>query len=87
MLFMLAVFSGARQGELLGLKWGDVNWEDQQIHIQRTFNNEPVFRTKTRDSNRKIDIGPTVFKDQEDGSWPVAGMTWILSSQMVREGR
>ena len=26
-LFMLAVFSGARQGELLGLKWSDVDWE------------------------------------------------------------
>ncbi len=39
-LFMLAIFSGARQGELLGLKWSDVDWENNQIHIQRTFNNE-----------------------------------------------
>jgi integrase len=39
MLFMLAVMSGARQGELLGLKWSDVDWQNRQIHIQRTFNN------------------------------------------------
>ena len=27
MLFMLAIFTGARQGELLGLKWTDMNWK------------------------------------------------------------
>jgi integrase len=37
-LFMLAVMSGARQGELLGLKWSDVDYQNNQIHIQRTFN-------------------------------------------------
>ena len=36
-LFSLAIFSGARQGELLGLKWSDIQWQDSQIHIQRGF--------------------------------------------------
>jgi integrase len=61
-LFMLAVFSGARQGELLGLKWSDVDWENSQIHIQRTFNNGRLFTPKTHSSKRKIDLGPTVIK-------------------------
>jgi integrase len=39
-LFMLAITSGARQGELLGLKWSDLDWENSQIHIHRTFNND-----------------------------------------------
>ena len=38
MLFTMAIMTGARQGELLGLKWNDVNWTDNQIHIQRTYN-------------------------------------------------
>jgi integrase len=62
MLFTLAVFSGARQGELLGLKWSDIDWENNQIHIQRTFNNGAFFMTKTSEGNRKIDIGPTTMK-------------------------
>ena len=37
-LFMLAIMSGARQGELLGLKWSDIDWFNNQIHIQRTYN-------------------------------------------------
>jgi integrase len=61
-LFMLAIFSGARQGELLGLKWSDVDWKNCQIHIQRTFNNARLFPPKTHSSKRKIDLGPKVMK-------------------------
>lgn len=57
-LFRLAIFSGARQGELLGLKWSDIDWENSQIHIQRTFNNDAWYNTKTETSTRRVDLGP-----------------------------
>jgi integrase len=60
-LFRLAIMSGVRQGELLGLKWSDVDWENSQIHIQRTFNNQAWYVPKTKTSNRKIDIGPKMM--------------------------
>ena len=69
-LFMLAVFSGARQGELLGLKWSDVKWEDNQIHIQRTFNKGNWYDVKTAASNRKIDIGPSMIAKLKE--WKLA---------------
>ena len=69
-LFMLALFSGARQGELLGLKWSDVDWENNQIHIQRTFNNQRWYSTKTDASNRKIDLGPAMMKELKE--WKLA---------------
>lgn len=62
-LFTLAVFSGARQGELLGLRWGDVDWESCQVTIQRTFNNGHLFTSNTQTSKRKIDLGPTVMRE------------------------
>jgi integrase len=55
------VFTGARQGELLGLRWGDIDWETNQILIQRTFNNRRLFSPKTGSSRRKIDLGPAVI--------------------------
>lgn len=58
-LFMLAIFTGARQGKLLGLKWSDVDWQNIQIHIQRTYTKGRFFSPNTKTSNRKIDIGPT----------------------------
>jgi integrase len=60
-LFQLAIFSGARQGELLGLKWSDVDWINNQVHIQRTFNNQAWYDVKTETSNRKIDLGPVMM--------------------------
>ena len=69
-LFRLAIFSGARQGELLGLKWSDVDWENSQIHIQRTFNNDAWYSTKTETSNRKIDLGPKMLIDLK--KWKLA---------------
>jgi len=52
-----------RQGELLGLQWQDIDWENNQIHIQRTFNNGNWYDVKTQTSNRKIDIGPSMMAD------------------------
>jgi integrase len=60
-LFRLAIFSGARQGELLGLKWKDIDWDGQQIHIRRTFNHGSFYEPKTETSRRKIDLGPTTM--------------------------
>jgi integrase len=67
---MLAIFSGARQGELLGLKWSDLDREASQIHIQRSFNHQAFYDTKTETSNRKIDLGPVMLAELK--RWKIA---------------
>lgn len=69
-LFRLAIFSGARQGELLGLKWSDVDWANNQIHIQRTYNNQAWYDVKTETSNRRIDLGPSMMAELK--KWKIA---------------
>jgi len=69
-LFRLAIFSGARQGELLGLKWSDIDWEKNQIHIQRTYNNGGWYKPKSAKSNRKIDLGPAMITELK--KWKLA---------------
>jgi integrase len=69
-LFMLTIFSGARQGELLGLRWSDVDWFNNQIHIQRTYNNQSWYDVKTETSNRKIDLGPAMMTELK--KWKLA---------------
>ena len=69
-LFMLAIMSGARQGELFGLKWSDILWKTSQIHIQRTYNNGEWYRPKSKASIRKIDLGPTAIKQLK--KWKLA---------------
>jgi len=69
-LFMLAVMSGARQGELLGLQWQEVDWENNQIRIKRTFNCRKWYQPKTKASNRSIDLGPSMMKELK--KWKLA---------------
>ena len=69
-LIRLAIFSGAHQGELLGLKWSDIDWDNNQLHIQRTFNNQAWYDVKTDASDRKIDIGPAMMKELK--KWKLA---------------
>ena len=71
-LFRLALMSGARQGELLGLKWSDIDWGASQILIQRTFNNQAWYDAKTKSSKRRIDIGPGMIAELK--KWKLACM-------------
>lgn len=36
-LFMTAILTGMRRGELLGLQWGDIDWRANQIHVRRSL--------------------------------------------------
>lgn len=61
-LFLTAIVTGARQGEILGLKWSDVDFDKKQIHIRRTFNHGRFFSPKTKESVRAIDCPPTLIQ-------------------------
>jgi integrase len=36
-LFMTAVLTGMRRGEILGLQWGDIDWQSNQIRVRRSL--------------------------------------------------
>jgi integrase len=58
-LFHLALTSGARQSELLGLKWQDIEWSRGILHIQRqlTRGGDMFASLKTKAGKRSIEIG------------------------------
>ena len=62
-LCKLAIMTGLRQGELFGLNWIDVDWFNNQIHVQRTFNNGAWYKPKTSTSKRRVDLGPLMVAD------------------------
>ncbi|MFC1819430.1 tyrosine-type recombinase/integrase, partial [Thermodesulfobacteriota bacterium] len=69
-LFKLAIMSGGRQGELFGLKWSDIDWKNNQVHFQRTFNNSAWYKPKTKTSDRRVDLGPGMMSDLK--KWKLA---------------
>ncbi|KMY43397.1 hypothetical protein AC622_03290 [Bacillus sp. FJAT-27916] len=65
--FILAIFTGMRKGELLGLKWNDINLVKGKIHLRRSVARVKgkgliVKDLKTKKSKRQISISPYVVK-------------------------
>jgi len=62
MLIYLALMTGMREGELLGLKWPDVDWGKGQVHVQRQLQRirgEGIILAppKTKAGRRQIKLG------------------------------
>jgi integrase len=41
-LFILAIATGMRRGEIAGLKWQDIDWENATLHVQRSLTRVPT---------------------------------------------
>jgi integrase len=74
LLFLTALLTGVRRGELLGLHWSDIDWDKDVIHVQRAlyfrrgkhFDEGPGFvfvEPKSEKSRRDIDLSPTLKKE------------------------
>lgn len=61
-LFHLAIFTGMRNGELRGLLWSDVDFENRVIHVRHTLlDNRTLDAPKTRTSLRDIPMLPQCY--------------------------
>jgi integrase len=66
-LFWLAVTTGMRQGEILGLKWSDLEWTMKRLHVQRQLqrlkNGGLVFsEPKSAAGKRAIVLSTTIIE-------------------------
>lgn len=56
-ILAMAVFTGLRRGEILGLQWSDIDFKNGTAHIQRQVAKEGLKdKTKTSSSRRVIDL-------------------------------
>ncbi|CAA9428133.1 MAG: Integrase, partial [uncultured Rubrobacteraceae bacterium] len=58
-LYILAVTTGMRSGELLGLQWGDVDLEAGTLQVRRTVFNGRIEAPKTSKGRRSIRLTQT----------------------------
>jgi len=61
-LFTTAIMTGMREGEILGLQWGDIDWISNQVIVRRTLTRTKdgwrFYEPKSKYSKRRIDIDP-----------------------------
>jgi len=65
-LYVLAITTGMRQGELLGLRWRDVDLEDGSVQVrgslQRTSDGLTIAEPKTTRSRRKVALADAAIE-------------------------
>ena len=66
--FLLAIYTGMRRGEILGLKWSDIDFEKKIIRVERTLihipgNGYQFSSPKTFKSKRQVHIPDQILDD------------------------
>jgi integrase len=73
-LIVVAAFAGLRQGEILALRWGDVDWHRNRLRVERSLQRreklidphaDPIADTKTRSGARLVPMEPVVREHLE----------------------
>jgi len=59
-MVLLAACLGLRASEIMGLQWGDFNWEDFTVLIQRGVVNGKAGDTKTEASRKSLPVDPSL---------------------------
>ncbi|WP_368652403.1 tyrosine-type recombinase/integrase [Ornithinibacillus sp. 4-3] len=60
-IILTLAYTGFRKGELLGLQWKNINFDDNTMTVDCTRDNKGVRPPKTQNSYRTIDVDAVVF--------------------------
>ena len=91
--FNLMIYSGFRRGEMLGLEWKDVDFENNVISVRRTSNytaKKGVYTdtTKTRKSQRSLKFPQAImdmlkeYKAEQDEQALKCGDKWVETDRL-----
>lgn len=62
-LFLTAAMTGLRQGELVALRWTDVDWQARRIRVRRNYTRQQFGTPKSRRSSRSVPMTERVASE------------------------
>lgn len=65
-LYRIAALTGLRQGELIALRWRDIDWSVGLIRVRRSFTRGRFGAPKSRRSNRAVPMADVVARELAD---------------------
>ena len=64
-LYLTAAMTGLRQGELIALRWSDVDWQAARIRVRRNFTRQAFGTPKSKRSSRSVPMADRVAGELE----------------------
>lgn len=61
-VYHLALYTGMRKGEILGLKWSDIDFINNKIRVMRSYSKTGFSEGKTSNARRVIDIDESTIE-------------------------
>jgi integrase len=89
-LVLLAAATGMRMSELLGIRWGDIDFDSKTITLNQTWVYGRVEGGKTEESRQPVVLGERTaeFLEEWHRQTPYAGTThWVFASSKLRGKR
>jgi len=79
-MVVLDAATGLRYSEIAGLKWQDVDWENNQIHVRRRWIRGNVSEPKSRKSQAPVAMAPLLAKYLR--AWQLQTAYWKATDWM-----
>lgn len=86
LIYLLAITTGMRRGEILALQWDDIDFDSKTISIKRTLTSEVRIKTaKTQNSIRTINVPTFIMHDLRKHK--IKQAEDLLASRMVNPNK
>jgi integrase len=88
-LYLVAAMTGLRQGELLALRWQDVDFKNRKINVERSYSGGRMGKPKSKKSTRSVPTCARVWDALADlfGSTPWAAPEHLVFAHpTLRDG-
>ena len=86
-LYLTAALTGLRQGELIALRWRDVDWTAGLVRVRRSITRGKLGTPKSKRSSRAVPMADRVWgwqKTRSSSPWNTERLKWRSSSAATR---
>jgi len=82
-LFLCALHTGMRSGELAGLQWGDIDWEGKFLEVRRQVVLGEVTSLKTKNGRRRVDLSDDLLETLSNLRCLMQFSKWVFSDSGI----
>jgi len=80
---VVAAWTGLSLAELRGLKWEDIDWDNERLEVKRTVWHREIIDTKTEHRSAAVPLLPNVIAELKKHRKASPGTSWVFEGPKV----